>query len=107
MELHGLLRDPQFLADRRVREALRDGLQNRELALGQASGLAETLLVDLGKADGVKHGSLDGLPDRRRQIDRIDALDDVAARAVLERGLDPLGVAEDRENDYLDVGAVL
>ena len=85
----------------------RDCLENRELTLGQAGSLPEAVLVDLGQSQRVEDRSLDRLPDRRRQIERIHALDDVAARAVLERGLDPLGVAEDREHDHLHVGAVL
>jgi len=40
MELHGLLRDPELLADRLVREAARDRRQNRRLALVALSSRA-------------------------------------------------------------------
>src|SRR5215208_4150865 len=107
VELHRLLGDPELLADRSVGKTLRDGLQGRELTLRQPGRLAQAPLVDLGESDCVEHRSLDRLPDCRRQIDRVDALDDVAARAVLEGRLDPLGITEDREHDHLDVRAVL
>src|SRR6187431_854841 len=82
VELHRLLGDPELLADRSVGKALRNGLQDRKLALRKAGRLAQAPLVDLGEPDGMEHRSLDSLSDRRWQIDRIDALDDVAARAV-------------------------
>src|SRR3954447_22057770 len=107
VELHCLFGDPELLADRSVGKTSRDGLQNRELALRQPGRLAQASLVDLRESDCMEHRSLDGLPDCRRQIDRIHALDDVAACAVLEGRLDPLGITEDREHDHLHVRAVL
>jgi hypothetical protein len=43
VELHRLLRDPELLADRVVREAAGEGPQDRRLALGEAGGLGRVL----------------------------------------------------------------
>src|SRR5688500_15262250 len=43
VELDRLLGDPQLLADRLVRHAAREGLQHRDLALGEA-GVAKRVL---------------------------------------------------------------
>lgn len=43
------------------------------------------------------------LADRRRQVDRVDALDDVGAGPALEDVLDQLLVGRDREDDHLDL----
>ena len=78
-----------------------------ELALGQAGRLSEADARRLGNPMRVEDRPVDRLPDSRRQVERVHALDDVAARSVAERSLDPLGVAEDREDDHLDLRAVL
>src|SRR3954465_7928647 len=76
VELDGLFRHPQLLADRLVREASRKCRENRRLALGETRRLRGALAW-LGQADGAEHRSLDRLAQRRGEIDRIDALDDV------------------------------
>ena len=52
-------------------------------------------------------GLVDRLADRRRQVDRVDALHDVGARAALEDVLDQLLVGGGREHDHLDLGVAL
>jgi hypothetical protein len=106
VELDRLFRHPQLLADRLVREATRECGEDRGLALGEA-GRARRALAGVGQADGAVDGSVDGLAKRRRQIDRIDALDDEGARAALEDGLDHVLVGRDREDDDLHLGVLL
>ena len=55
----------------------------------------------------LKDGRLERLPDRRRQIDRAHALDDVGARAALERSPNVVLVTGSREHDDLDCGVLL
>ena len=47
VELHGLLRDPELLRDRLVREPARERLQDRRLALGEAGRLDGVVLRTL------------------------------------------------------------
>ena len=61
----------------------------------------------VGEADRGVDGLVDRLADHRGQVDRVDALDDVGARAALEDVLDQLLVRRGREDDHLDLGVAL
>src|SRR4029077_2839442 len=58
VELDRLFRHPQLLADRLVREATREGREDRSLALGEAGG-ARRALAGIGQADRAVDGSVD------------------------------------------------
>src|SRR5205085_12552212 len=75
MKLHRLYRHPQLLADRLIREAAREGGEDRGLALGEA-GSTRRALTWVGQADRAVHRSVDCLAQRGGQVDRVDALDD-------------------------------
>src|SRR6185437_7920963 len=83
VELDGLLGHPELLADRLVREPARDRREDRRLTLGQTGGTSR-IVAGLGEPDRAVDGSLYGLAECRRQVDRVDALDDVGAGAALQ-----------------------
>src|SRR3954470_10287897 len=82
VELDRLLRHPQLFADRLVREAAREGREDRGLALGEA-GSARCALARVGQPDRAVDRAVDRLAQRGGKVDRIDALDDEGARAAL------------------------
>src|SRR6478735_7990940 len=66
VELDRLFRHPQLLADRLVREAAREGGEDRGLALGETGGACRAL-AGVGQPDRAVDGAVDRLAERRGQ----------------------------------------
>src|SRR5215467_14303655 len=70
VELDRLFRHPQLLADGLVREASREGCEDRGLAFGEAGGARGTL-AGVRQADRAVDGSVDRLAERRGKVDWV------------------------------------
>ena len=103
VELDGLLGDPELLADRLVGEPACDRPEDFRLAIGEPRHGGRRRARALHDGRRLVDGRLHGLAERRRQVERVDALDDVGRRARGERGAHVLVVIEGREDDHLDV----
>jgi hypothetical protein len=108
MELDRLLADPELAADLPVREPARHSLEHCGLALAERIGPDHRsgALLGLRAPDGEGRARQRG-PEHRRQVDRLDGLHDVAARAALAGRVDLLGIAVAREDHGRDRRLVL
>src|ERR671923_475867 len=102
VELHRLLGDPELLRDLPVREAVAECREDRELTLTQTNLLRRRGLL-VQRPERLKDGSLDGLPQSRGEVARVDLLSDERCRTSCEGRTNDVGIFEAGQDHDLDV----